>query len=137
MSELRTLAEFITGLSYDQVPARVRETAVSCILDSVGVGVGAAGNEQIRSVSEAWIRKSGRAEREIDVWGQHRKAPLSTAVFLNAMMSHTLELDEIIAKARTKIGFALTDRGEDNADCCRNCQSRRRRKHDRSKNRYG
>ena len=107
MSELRTLAEFIAGLSVKNVPARVKETAGLCVLDSVGVAVGAADAPQIKNVSDAWLRKSGHAEKEINVWGQHRKAPLSTAVFLNAMMAHTLELDDVHTNSKTHIGTVV------------------------------
>lgn len=107
MSELRTLAEFIVHFSLENAPARVRETAALCVLDNVGVGIGAAGNQQIKNVSEAWLKTCGHADKEIDVWGQHRKAPLSTAVFLNAMMSHTLELDDVHTNSKTHIGTVV------------------------------
>ena len=107
MAELRTLAEFICDFSLENAPARVRETAALCILDNVGVGIGAAENEQVKNVSNAWLRVSGHADKEIDVWGQHRKAPLSTAVFLNGMMSHTLELDDVHTNSKTHIGTVV------------------------------
>ena len=107
MSELRTLAAFITGFTSGQAPAAVREAAVLRILDAVGVGAGAAGNPQIESVSRAWLQKDGHAEREADVWGQGRTAPVSEAVFLNAMMAHTLELDDVHTGSKTHIGTVV------------------------------
>lgn len=107
MSELRTLAAFITGFTSGQAPAAVRKAAVLRILDAVGVGAGAAGNPQIESVSRAWLQKDGHAEREADVWGQGRTAPVSEAVFLNAMMAHTLELDDVHTGSKTHIGTVV------------------------------
>ncbi|MGN1369131.1 MAG: MmgE/PrpD family protein [Aristaeellaceae bacterium] len=107
MSELRTLAAFITGFPSDQVPAAVREATVLRILDAVGVGAGAAKNAQIQSVSRAWLEKGGHAQREADVWGQGRTAPVSDAVFLNAMMAHTLELDDVHTGSKTHIGTVV------------------------------
>jgi len=107
MSELRTLAEFIAGLSLDDVPQRVKEAAVLCVLDTVGVAVGAADHTQVRSVSDAWLKNSGTADREADVWGQGRTAPLSTAVFLNGLMGHTLELDDVHTNSKTHIGTVI------------------------------
>ena len=107
MSELRKLAEFIHGLKYEHLLAAVQETAVLCILDTVGVAVGAAENTQIMNISNTWYKKAGTAEKQADVWGQHRQAPLSTAAFLNAMMAHTLELDDVHTNSKTHIGTVV------------------------------
>ncbi len=107
MSELRTLAGFIAGLSLSAVPDRVMQAAKLCILDNVGVGIGAAAGTQVMSVGNAWAEKSGKAKREADVWGQGRKAPVSDAAFLNAMMSHTLELDDVHTNSKTHIGTVV------------------------------
>jgi len=107
MSELRTLAEFIVNLTLDKVPQSASATAGLCILDTVGVAVGAAQNAQIVSVSDAWLKNNGTAQQQADVWGQGRKAPVATAAFLNAMMGHTLELDDVHTNSKTHIGTVV------------------------------
>ena len=107
MTELRRLPEFISGFSITEAPACVVETACMCILDTVGVAVGAADHAQVRSISDAWLKTAGKAEKEVDVWGQGRTAPLATAVFLNGLMGHTLELDDVHTNSKTHIGTVI------------------------------
>lgn len=107
MTEIRALARFITGFSLDKVPARVKEAAALCILDSVSVAIGAADNPQIKNVLKVWLEKAGSASKEADVWGQACQAPVSTAAFMNAMMGHTMELDDVHTKSKTHIGTVV------------------------------
>ncbi len=105
MSAISELAGFITTLQLSDIPQSVREAAVLHILDSVGAAVGASENTQIKAVAGQWFSMDG--DQDVSVWGQGRKASLSTAVFLNAMMGHTQEMDDVHTDSKTHIGTVV------------------------------
>lgn len=106
MSELRKLAEFISQLRLEDVPFEVQETAKLCVLDSIGAAMGAANHRIIKDVADTYYGIAGEGEN-VSCWGQNRKAPLLTAIFLNAMMGHTLELDDVHTNSKTHIGTVV------------------------------
>ncbi len=107
MTELRELARFITNLEAEQIPQQVRKAAGLCVLDTIGAAIGAAQHPQVKSVCEAWLKKGGVADTMVDVWGSEKSAPLSTAAFLNALMGHTLEMDDVHTASKTHIGTVV------------------------------
>lgn len=106
LSELRNLAKFIVELKAVDIPQNVREVTSLCILDSVSAALGGANNDQNHRVTESYLALAGSASHA-DVWGQGVKAPLLTAIFLNAMMGHTLELDDVHTNSKTHIGTVV------------------------------
>lgn len=105
MSEIAVLASYLTDLEQADIPENVQEAAALHILDSVGTALGAVGNPQILEVSRQWLKNEGTADTS--VWGQNRKTTLSTAVFLNAMMGHTQEMDDVHTNSKTHIGTVV------------------------------
>lgn len=109
MSDLRRLAEFIHDITWDQLPERVRETATLRVLDLVSVAAGAAKDPLVEAAKEALGTVSGcRMEMPpvdqpgfVSVWGDTQKYPLATAAMLNAMLAHTLELDDVHTASKT------------------------------------
>ena len=111
MSDLRRLAEFIHDITWDQLPERVRETAALRVLDLVSVAAGAAKNPLVEAAKKALGMVSGcLAEMPdadlnrpgfVSVWGDSRKYPLITAAMINAMLAHTLELDDVHTASKT------------------------------------
>ena len=99
MSDLRRLAEFIHDITWDQLPKRVRETAALRVLDLVSVAAGAAKDPLVEAAKEALGAVSGCGN--VSVWGGTRKYPLATAAMLNAMLAHTLELDDVHTASKT------------------------------------
>lgn len=106
MSELRKLAEFISHLKLEEVPAEVQEVAKLCVLDSIGAAMGASKHQLIKAAADTYYGIAGEDEAA-GCWGQKRKAPLLTAVFLNAMMGHALELDDVHTNSKTHIGTVV------------------------------
>lgn len=104
--ELRDLARFISALRWEDVPQDVRGRLSACLLDTLSVALGAVHDPQVGRVSALYMRIAGEAQAA-SVWGQGRKAPLLTAVFLNAMMAHTLELDDVHTTSKTHIGTVV------------------------------
>ncbi len=105
-TELRQLARFIAQLRYEDVPPDVLDTVSGCVLDSVSAALGAIHDPQIKRVSKLYLDIAGD-KPAASVWGQGCKAPLLTAVFLNAMMGHTLELDDVHTNSKTHIGIVV------------------------------
>ena len=111
MSDLRRLAEFIHDITWDQLPERVRETAALRVLDLVSVAAGAAKDPLAEAAKKALGIVSGcQAEMPdvdlnrpgfVSVWGDTRNYPLATAAMINAMLAHTLELDDVHTASKT------------------------------------
>jgi len=60
----------------------------------------------VKGVADTYYGLSGDAP-DVSCWGQGRKAPLLTGVFLNAMMGHVLELDDVHTNSKTHIGTVV------------------------------
>ncbi len=118
MSDLRKLAEFIHDITWEQLPERVQKTAALRVLDLVSVAAGAANDELVEAAKGALgavsgcrmsdQQEAGGQMKEADakdgfvsVWGDARKYPLATAAMLNAMLAHTLELDDVHTASKT------------------------------------
>ncbi|WP_432628284.1 MmgE/PrpD family protein [Brotaphodocola sp.] len=107
MSELRKLAEFIHDITWEQLPERVRETAALRVLDLVSVAAGASEDPLVREAETALGALSGVRLGEksgsgwVSVWGRKEKYPLVTAAMIDAMMAHTLELDDVHTASKT------------------------------------
>ena len=106
MEELRKLARFLCDLQWEQLPKAVKDSSKMCSLDSIGVAIGALNNEQVQKVSEMYLEVCGPRE-DVEIWGTDRKAPLLTACFINGMMGHTLELDDVHTDSKTHIGTVV------------------------------
>ncbi len=106
MGNLRILAQFLTNLTSESVPEHVKKAANLCVLDSMGVAIGAINNQQVQSVTKAYLEISGE-KKSANIWGTEKKVPLLTASFINAMMGHTLELDDVHTDSKTHIGTVV------------------------------
>ena len=106
MSILRDLAKFTAGLNWNNLPENIRREAEMKIMDNVAAGIGAGRNGQILRVVEEYKSLSGQGNGA-PVWSQGFSAPLFTAVFLNAMQTHTLELDDVHTKSKAHIGTVV------------------------------
>ncbi|PST33319.1 MmgE/PrpD family protein [Enterocloster lavalensis] len=104
--ELRDLAHFLTNLELKNIPKIVKKTANLCILDSVGVAIGAKENPQIQNVLRDYLEICGN-KGSAHIWGTGKRVPLLTAIFMNAMMGHTLELDDVHTDSKTHIGTVV------------------------------
>ena len=105
MSELAELAKFIVDLRPEEIPEDVKKAAVLHVLDTVGTAVGAASDRQIQSVLREWTKKDKGGS--VHIWGTGKQSGLSTSVFMNAMMAHTQEMDDVHTKSKTHIGTVV------------------------------
>ncbi len=89
------LAEFITNLSFDQIPEQATKIAERSFVDTVGVtiaGSSAAAGE-IAQQSYFSMYSSGPAT----VIGTNSTLPEPEATFLNGTASHALDYDDVTA----------------------------------------
>ena len=110
----RKLARHAAGLLYDAIPLAMRELTKQCVLDTLGVAIGASGvNEEARLVHEYVSDLGGKAESTI--WGFGGKAPAPWAAFVNGSLGHMLDYDDVSDGGHVSIstippGFAIAEK---------------------------
>lgn len=92
MEVTRTLAKFIVGHDYSDVPEKVRHEAARSFLNWVGCAVGASRHETVERALEALSDFSG--PREATVLGRGDKLDIMLAALMNGMTSHTFDFDD-------------------------------------------
>ena len=85
------LSRFALGLTYEQIPAAVRERAKHLILDSVGIAL-AASKYPFAAVSLAATQELGTGTSP--VIGIGRRLALRDAVLMNGILIHGLDFDD-------------------------------------------
>lgn len=103
MNQLEKLSEFIVELKFEEIPIDIIETAKFRVVDSFSAGVGAGKDEMITDIIKEYksFYKNGN---DVGIWGREEKFPLVQAAFLNSLMGHRLELDDVHINSKTHIG---------------------------------
>lgn len=106
---LRTLAAFVCGFRLEDLPEAARTAARYCVLDSLGSALGAAGSPEIRSIAREYLRWCGPGGNGLTaaLWGQNQRAGLMTALLVNGLMSHELELDDVHTGSKSHVGAVI------------------------------
>src|SRR5262245_12917381 len=89
----RTLAAYIAGSRFEQLPAPIVDHVKLLVLDTIGVGIFGASlpwSERLRATAQA-MEASGRAS----VWCTPLKFSAPTAAMINATAVHAFELDDV------------------------------------------
>ena len=108
MDVQKQLAHFCCGFSLDQAPEAVIQAARFCVLDTVGSALGAAHGEGTPALCQAYLRYAGGKNNcPADVWGQGTQADMVSAVLLNGMMGHALELDDVHTGSKSHVGVVV------------------------------
>lgn len=95
---LAQLAAFTAALTWEQLPQNVQQAVVYRVLDLVSVSVGASGDPLVEHLKEAVEMLSGGPPAQgVHLWGEPegRTWSVESASLLNAMLAHTLELDDV------------------------------------------
>jgi 2-methylcitrate dehydratase PrpD len=87
-----SLAEFVAGLRFEQLPDEVVSTAKRHLLDALGVALAAAGNGVGAPAVE--MVRSWAGAREASVIGQDFGAPAPAAALANGVLAHALDFDD-------------------------------------------
>ena len=98
-TEIRKLAQWISQLSWESLPQAVQEAAGLRVLDLVSAGLGAVKDPLMEAVIASYRARFGAGQ--VSVWGRSEKFPAEIAAKINAMLSHTLELDDVHPASKT------------------------------------
>ena len=98
----RHIAEFVSGLTYEQIPAEVRERIKLLILDSLGCAIYGADLEWCR-ILRGTLQKLD-ATRTTSVWGSDVLLSSPHAALLNGTQVQGFELDDVHRKAVLHVG---------------------------------
>lgn len=108
MNAMEQLAHFVCALSLEKLPEDVVNAARYCILDTVGSALGAALGEGTPELCEEWLRYAGgQSANQADVWGQGVRSDIMSALLLNSMMGHALELDDVHTGSKSHVGVVV------------------------------
>src|SRR5215471_8662217 len=89
----RRIAEFVSGLSYERIPAEVRERIKLLVLDSLGCAIYGADLEWCRIVRETCAGLD--ATRTTSVWGTGERLSAPHAALANGTAVQGFELDDV------------------------------------------
>src|SRR6201987_512980 len=98
----RAIAEFVSRLSFEQIPAEVRERIKLLILDSLGCAIYGANLEWCRILRTTLEVLD--ATRTTSIWGTDRRLSSPHAALLNGTQVQGFELDDVHRKAVLHVG---------------------------------
>src|SRR5579862_3145927 len=98
----RKIAEFASHLTYDQIPAEVRERIKLLILDSLGCAIYGANLEWCRILRDTLENLD--ATRTTSIWGTGAKLSSDHAALVNGTQIQGFELDDVHRKAVLHVG---------------------------------
>jgi aconitate decarboxylase len=98
----RAIAEFVSGLTYEQIPAAVRERIKLLILDSLGCAIYGAKLEWCRILRDTL--EALDASRTTTVWGTHKTLSSPHAALVNGTQVQSFELDDVHRTAVLHVG---------------------------------
>ena len=89
----RTLATQASAVTYDALPAPVRELARQCVLDYFGVGLAGADDRLVRILLDELAEAGGAAQA--GVIGDAARLPILAATLVNGAIAHALDYDDV------------------------------------------
>jgi aconitate decarboxylase len=98
----RRIAEFVSRLTYEQIPAEVRERIKLLILDSLGCAIYGANLEWCR-ILRGTLEKLD-ATRTTSIWGTNARLSSDHAALLNGTQVQGFELDDVHRKGVLHVG---------------------------------
>ena len=106
----RKLAEHASSLKYDAIPTRLVERLKHCVLDTLGVSIGATSVCNEAKIVCDYVRDLG-GKPESRILGFGGRAPAAWAVFANGSLGHMLDYEDTavgpVHPGRTTIPVAL------------------------------
>ena len=98
----KRIAQFVSGLTYDKIPAEVRQRIKLLILDSIGCGIYGSLKEhsQILINAIAGIDSNGSC----GIWGTNKRVTPPHAALVNGSLVQGFEIDDIHRKGTMHVG---------------------------------
>jgi 2-methylcitrate dehydratase PrpD len=88
----RTLARYIVGARYEDLPANVRKEGTRTLLNWMGVAVGGSHHETVDRAAAALAPFSGPAQASL--LGRRERFDIMNAAFINGVSSHIFDFDD-------------------------------------------
>src|ERR1700719_4806343 len=101
----RRIAEFVSGLTYERIPAEVRARIKLLILDSLGCAIYGADLEWCRIVRETCAGLD--ATRTTSVWGTAFRLSSPHATLINGTQVQGFELDDVHRQGVLHVGAVV------------------------------
>ena len=98
----RAIAEFVSRLGYERIPAEVRERIKLLVLDSLGCAIYGADLEWCRILRDTL--EALDATRTTSIWGTDRKLSSPHAALVNGTQVQSFELDDVHRTAVLHVG---------------------------------
>ncbi|MEO7726493.1 MAG: MmgE/PrpD family protein [Burkholderiales bacterium] len=110
----RALAAHAVNLQYDALPAALVELIKQCVLDTLGVAIGASGLAPEAKLVADYVRDMG-GRPEATLWGYGERAPAAWAAFVNGGLGHMLDYDDVgagghVSIATIPVAFAVAEK---------------------------
>lgn len=109
----RKLARHAATLSYEALPPALVELTKQCILDTLGVTIGASTLAPEAKIVADYVRDLG-GRPEATILGFGGRAPAPWAVFVNGSMGHMLDYDDVgnghVSIATVPVAFAIAEK---------------------------
>jgi 2-methylcitrate dehydratase PrpD len=102
LNETRTLAGFLSGLRFEDLPSSVVDITKQCVLDIVGVAVGATRWPWPGMVAE--VVADTQSAHQSSVWGMPLRASAAGAALVNGVSAHGIEMDDRSPRASVHPG---------------------------------
>ena len=108
------LARHAATLRYEALPSELVELTKQCVLDTLGVSIGASGIADEAKLVHEYVRDLG-GKAESTIWGFGGKAPAPWAAFVNGSLGHMLDYDDVSDGGHVSIstippGFAIAEK---------------------------
>lgn len=100
------LADFVVGLSFDDLPDDVVRRAEVCVLDYVGVTLAGASSAS-GAIVKRYVEATG-GSAEATIFGTETRVPVAQAALANGAVAHSVELDDHEAHHRSKVHSGVT-----------------------------
>jgi 2-methylcitrate dehydratase PrpD len=98
----RRIAQFVSGLTYDKIPAEVRHRIKLLILDSLGCGIYGAIKPHSQIAMKGIL--SADDSKRCGLWGTRERASAPHAALLNGTFVQGFELDDIHRRGAMHVG---------------------------------
>ena len=110
----RKLARHAATLRYEAIPGELLELTKQCVLDTLGVAIGASGVNEEATLVHDYVRDLG-GKAEATIWGFGGKAPAPWAAMVNGSLGHMLDYDDVSDGGHVSIstippGFAIAEK---------------------------
>jgi 2-methylcitrate dehydratase PrpD len=110
----RALAEHASRLSFEALPAPLVTRIKQCVLDTLGVSIGATTLAEEAKIVFEYVRELG-GKPESRILGFGGRAPAAWAVFVNGSLGHMLDYDDVgagghVSIATIPVAFALAEK---------------------------